>query len=113
MNPFLVLDVPADAGDEDVRAAYRDLLRRFPPEREPERFQQIQDAYELLRTAEDRWRWRLLHLEDDPSGPLAALEAFARLPGRMRPPGAKAFRGLLRGCSQEAGRQSACRKRKR
>lgn len=107
MNPYLVLDLPLDAGDAGVRAAYQQLLRRYPPESRPEQFQLIQEAYEKLRTGRDRWRWRLLHLKDDVSGPLEGLEAFAKLPGRLRPPGASPFRDFLKACGDSAARTHA------
>jgi curved DNA-binding protein CbpA len=108
MNPFLVLNVPAAATDEQVRAAYQALVRRFPPEHHPERFQIIQEAYQSLRTPRDRANWRLLHLPasacHDLTEPLAA---FAHLPGRMKPPGAAPFRDFLRTCATAAHRDSA------
>jgi hypothetical protein len=105
MNPFLVLDVPTTASDEEVRAAYQRLLRRFPPEHRPAQFQLIQESYQALRTERDRWRWRLLHLADSHEGPLEVLADFVRLPGRARPPGAPAFRTFLRGCAAAAKRE--------
>jgi curved DNA-binding protein CbpA len=104
MNPFLVLDLPLDTTDEQVRAAYQKLLRRYPPEQHPARFQIIQEAYEALRGARDRTNWQLLHLENSRAGLLEALESFARLPGRMKPPGAAAFRAFLHGCASAAMR---------
>ena len=112
MNPFLVLDLPVDASDADVRAAYQRLLRKYPPEQRPEQFQQIQEAYGQLRTVRDRWRWRLLHLETDRIGPAAGLEEFARLPGRLRPPGAKPFRALLKSCAAATLRDATEAKKK-
>jgi DnaJ-class molecular chaperone len=105
MNPFLVLDVPVTATDEVVRAAYQRLLRRFSPEHRPEEFQMIQEAYQALRTARDRWQWRLFHLPKERTGPLRAVETFARMPGRARPPGAAAFRAFLGACATSASRQ--------
>lgn len=105
MNPFLVLDVPTTASDAEVRAAYQRLLRRFPPEHRPTQFQQIQEAYQALRTERDRWRWRLLHLPAGHGSPLEAVEDFARLPGRAVPPGAPAFKTFLRGCAAAARRE--------
>jgi len=107
MNPFLVLDVPLTASDAEVRAAYQALLRRFTPEQRPRQFQLIQEAYQALRSERERWRWRVLHLETSDHGPLEALEEFARLPGRLRPPGAAALREMLRGCASAAMRQQA------
>lgn len=105
MNPYLVLDIPVTASDDEVRAAYRALLRRYSPEHRPEQFQMIQDAYQTLRTARDRWKWRLFHLGDGMEGPLDALETFARMPDRMKPPGAQAFRSLVRGCADAVHRE--------
>jgi curved DNA-binding protein CbpA len=113
MNPYLVLDLPTDAGDGDVRAAYQRLLRKYPPEHQPVQFQKIQEAYGLLRTSRDRWRWKLLHLKDQRSGPVAALEEFARLPGKLRPPGAKPFQAMLKSCAAAAAREAAKPQKKR
>jgi hypothetical protein len=105
LNPFLVLDVPTTASDEEVRAAYQRLLRRFPPEHRPEQFQLIQESYQLLRTERDRWRWRLLDLPNSHDGPVEVLAQFVRLPGRAKPPGAAAFNTFLRGCAAAAKRE--------
>jgi curved DNA-binding protein CbpA len=102
MNPFLVLDVTPDCSDEDVRAAYHRLLREFPPEKFPSEFQQIHEAATALRTERDRWHCHLLHQPASVQSPLEALEAFARLPGRARPPGFPAFKSLLRACAGAA-----------
>lgn len=107
MNPFLVLDVPVDATDEQVRAAYQNLLRRYQPEHRPREFQTIQEAYQAIRTAADRQRWQLFHLPLGRIGPLEAVENFARLPGRMKPPGAAAFHSFLRGCATAALREQS------
>ncbi|MEO0017938.1 MAG: hypothetical protein RLZZ522_1221 [Verrucomicrobiota bacterium] len=106
MNPFLVLAVPTTASDAEVRAAYQQLLRRFPPEQRPTQFQQIQEAYQTLRTERDRWRWRLLHLPTATAEPLDVVAEFAHLPGRAVPPGAAAFKTFLRGCAAAARRES-------
>lgn len=112
MNPFLVLDLPVDTTDADVRAAYQRLLRKNTPEQRPEQFQKIQEAYGQLRTVRDRWRWRLLHLENQRMGPAEALEEFARLPERLRPPGAKPMQALLKSCAAAALRDATQPKRK-
>lgn len=62
-DPYRVLGVSRDADDSTVRNAYVALLRRFPPEREPESFQRIQCAYEKIRDA----RARLHFLVFEPS----------------------------------------------
>ena len=107
MNPFLALDVPVDATDEQVRSAYQNLLRRYPPEHRPREFQIIQEAYQATRTSADRMRWQLFHLPSERIGPLTALENFARLPGKMKPPGAAAFRAFLGGCASAVLREQS------
>jgi len=107
MNPFLVLDVSVDATDEQVRSAYQILLRRYPPEHRPHEFQIIQEAYQATRTAADRLQWRLFHVQSGRTGPLETLENFAHLPGKLKPPGAAAFRSFLRGCANATLREQS------
>jgi hypothetical protein len=59
MNPFTVLGLEETADDEAVRAAYLAAVRRSPPDRDPEGFRRIREAYEALRDHERR-RWRML-----------------------------------------------------
>jgi curved DNA-binding protein CbpA len=54
MYPFFVLDVPLDATDAQVQSRYDELVRRYPPDRFPKRFQAVRNAYEKLRTETDR-----------------------------------------------------------
>ena len=44
-DPFRVLGLPMDATTEQVRGRYLDLVRLHPPERDPDRFREIHDAY--------------------------------------------------------------------
>lgn len=46
-NPFAVLGLSPDAGEEEVRARYLELIKQFPPERDPDRFREIRVAYEM------------------------------------------------------------------
>lgn len=66
--PYLVLDVPETATDDDVRRAYLLKLRDFPPERAPEEFQRVCDAYALIKTELDRARLRLFGMPRPVSG---------------------------------------------
>lgn len=59
-DPFAVLGVDDDAGDETIRQHYLALVRRFPPDREPDRFQEIRRAYEAIRGERERLEARLL-----------------------------------------------------
>ncbi len=54
LKHYLVLGLSFPATDEEVRRAYLDLVKRFSPERHPERFAKITEAYEALKDATRR-----------------------------------------------------------
>src|SRR5947208_1022643 len=58
-DPYQVLGLPADSDDEAIRRRYLELVRQFPPERHPERFAAVRQAYESLRDLNTRLRHRL------------------------------------------------------
>src|ERR1700685_1525054 len=60
-DPFAVLGVGEDAGDEAIKQRYLALVRAYPPDREPERFQQFRGAYEAIRGERERLEVKLLH----------------------------------------------------
>ncbi len=105
MNPFIVLDLPRNCTDDQVRSAYHTQLRKFPPEKFPDEFQMIQEASIALKTERDRWRCHLWYRSSAPLSPLAVLEEFSKLPGRAHPAGFPAFKSLLR-ASATAARKS-------
>ncbi|MEZ6101370.1 MAG: J domain-containing protein [Pirellulaceae bacterium] len=48
-NPHDILGVSAEASDDEIRQAYLARVREFPPDRQPDRFREIHEAYQLLR----------------------------------------------------------------
>lgn len=48
-DPYAVLGLGPGAEDEQIRAAYLAKLKQFPPDRAPAEFEQVRDAYALLR----------------------------------------------------------------
>lgn len=48
------LGLAETAGKEEMEQAYRRLVRRYPPEFNPERFQKIDEAYRFLTSLPDR-----------------------------------------------------------
>src|SRR5258708_39716213 len=69
-DPFAVLGVDDDAGDEAIKQRYLALVRSFPPDREPDRFQEFRRAYEAVRGERERLEGKLLQ---------ASTAALARL----------------------------------
>lgn len=68
-DPYRVLGLDRRVDDGAVKRAYFQLVRQFPPEREPEKFQQIRAAYEQLRTPESRARVDLFLVQPPPELP--------------------------------------------
>lgn len=48
-DPFLVLGLPQDAGEVEVRSRYLELVKQFPPDREPQKFREIRAAFEACK----------------------------------------------------------------
>ena len=93
MNPFAVLGIEETADDEAVRAAYLAAVRRSPPDRDPEGFRRVREAYEAVRDEERRLALRLFGPE-----PLDSLEAFLdAIPDERRHVGPGPWLHLLRG----------------
>jgi curved DNA-binding protein CbpA len=58
-DPYAVLGVEPDADDETIRRRYLELVKQFPPERQPEKFAAVRGAYERLKDLDARVRHRL------------------------------------------------------
>ena len=68
-DPYGVLGLDRQASEAKIKRAYFQLVRQFPPEREPEKFRDIRTAYEQLRDAESRARIALFLLQPPPALP--------------------------------------------
>ncbi len=63
-DPFTILGVAEDADDDQIKQRYLSLVRAFPPDREPERFQAYRAAYEALRDQRKRLETKVLQTND-------------------------------------------------
>ncbi len=52
--PHVVLGVSDEATDAEIRSRYLALVKQYPPETAPARFQQITEAYEAIRNRRKR-----------------------------------------------------------
>jgi DnaJ-class molecular chaperone len=48
-NPYDVLDVERSASAKELKRAFYKKVRSHPPEHDPERYQDVVDAYEMLK----------------------------------------------------------------
>ncbi len=58
-DAYQILGLPPDSDDDAIRRRYLELVRQYSPERHPERFAAIRQAYETLRNLDTRLRHRL------------------------------------------------------
>ncbi len=58
-DPYAVLGLPVGSDDAAIRARYLELVRQFPPERDPLRFAEVRAAYEQLQDRDARLLKRL------------------------------------------------------
>jgi curved DNA-binding protein CbpA len=79
MDPTEVLGVSQDAGEEEIRVAYVRKVKEYPPDRSPEEFERIRDAYDSLRDPRRRMRDRLLSVD-----PFAPFGSAIKLDARQR-----------------------------
>lgn len=49
IDPYTVLGLPHDADADTIRRRYLELVRENPPERAPQKFSEIREAYDHLR----------------------------------------------------------------
>ena len=84
MDPREVLGGSQDAGEEEIRAAYVRRVKEHPPDRSPEEFERIRDAYDSLRDPRRRMRDKLLSV--DPFLPLVSVIEVKTPPRRFAGP---------------------------
>lgn len=71
MTATEILGIAANASQDEIRRAYVEKVKQFPPDRSPEEFERIRDAYEKLR--DPRSRARAMLLAPDFNIPLVSL----------------------------------------
>lgn len=63
-NAFEILGVSETADDQSIKQAYFAKVKQYPPEQAPEKFKQIKEAYELIKSAPNRAAYRLFYKPD-------------------------------------------------
>lgn len=64
-DPHSILGIAKDAGEEEVRRAYLEKIRQFPPDRSPEEFERIRDAYAILSNPVHRTLTQLFSVDPE------------------------------------------------
>lgn len=86
LTPYLVLDLEPDATDDAIRQRYLEQVKRYPPAREPERFERVAAAYEQIKDDRSRIATQLFGASRHPDFEQAVeLFASSRQPKRGCP----------------------------
>ena len=72
MDPYQILGISRKADDGAVRKAYLELVRRFPPDVDPEAFKRISRAYEALKDEQARLKHYLFNKDAPGESPFSA-----------------------------------------
>ncbi len=102
-TPFEILDVPVEADDEEIKSAYLQAVKRWPPEKYPEQFQRVRRAYEKIATHRDRHAFMLFDISLPE--PADLLESMMELRGDgSRPPVEGRLRDIVKQSAMAAAR---------
>lgn len=96
MTPYEVLGIDPTADDKTVRNAYLELIKAYPPEREPERFKEIANAYESIKDEKKRLEFYLFNKDIPMNRPFEVLSLKIQSAEKRKPPSFDKLKELLR-----------------
>ena len=79
LHHYLILGLTPEANSEQIKNRYLELVKTFPPEKEPEKFRQINTAYEALKNRRNRIKSRMFSGVDTVDMEKALLELSSSL----------------------------------
>ena len=100
MNPYLVLGVPPEADDLQVRQAYLEAIRVATPDTQPRRFQDLSEAYTSIKDEASRLRYLLFNRDVPGDSPLDAFIRCARWQAKPKPLPFESMKAFLRSCAK-------------
>lgn len=95
MTPYELLGVAPTADDKAIRSAYLELIKAYPPDRAPERFKQIANAYESIKDEKKRLEFYLFNKDIPVNRPFEALLLQMKRAGKRKPPDFDTLKELL------------------
>ncbi len=84
ISAFDILGVDSNTSDEAVRKAYLQKIREYPPERFPETFKDVRQAFDAIATQKLRLAYRLFS-QNTPSASFLAEKALKTEKPGVRP----------------------------
>jgi len=99
-DPYIILALDRKTTDEEVRKAYLEAIRICPPEKDAKMFQQIQSAYDAIKTHRQRLQRELFNYQLPSPEDLIAQAASNSTMSPQRPSLAN-FQALLHRSTKE------------
>jgi len=81
-DPYAELDLPSDADDEAIRRRYLELVRKHPPDQNPEKFAKVRAAYDSRKDSHTRLQHKLFERDRQDSLDALIEELACRSPRR-------------------------------
>jgi len=85
MNPYDILNVSYEATDNEIRKAYLELVRKFPPDTKPEQFKKIRESYSLIENETARLKYYLFNRNTYGSSPMEIFLDYFRTKCERKP----------------------------
>lgn len=82
-DPYEVLGLPRAADEAETRRRYLELVRQFPPDRDPSKFAEIRAAFEQVRDPLRRLQSQLFEVDSGETLEAIATDLRARLRDRL------------------------------
>jgi len=98
ISPYEVLSVSMGANDEEIRKRYLNLVKLHSPDKDPEKFKHITDAYEKIKDEDSRLNYLIYNKDVDAKSPFGAFCKFARLHQGRKPLKYDKMKEFFRGC---------------
>ncbi len=84
-DPYKTLGIKRGATEAEIKQAYFALVRKHPPERDPDGFKRIRAAYEKLRVSSERAETDLFLIDEQAAFDLTGLKRFNAEPPPITP----------------------------
>ncbi len=96
MTPYEILGINSSSDDKTIRNAYLRLVKEHSPDRDPEKFKKIADAYETVKDENRRLKYYLFNKDLPVDCPFEALVLQVKNAEKRTPPRFEQFKELLR-----------------
>lgn len=94
--PYAILDVGENAPQEEIRQAYLEKLKMFPPEKNQAKFQEITDAWHLVESELARAKLKIFGIPQEVNRDLKPSDLFSSNVGELKRPGMEFWLKLLK-----------------